>query len=192
MDNKKKEDELLSHNYDGIEEYDNDLPKWWVYLFVVTLVFGFVYVGYYHLGPGLSQEQALVLDLEEVEKAKKRKAEKEARAPKVEVVNLALAVKEPSRISNGKEVYAGKCASCHGMDGGGMIGPNLTDAYWIHGGSIEQIKMTIEKGVLEKGMLAWKGVISDDEIINVVAYIDSLKGTSPANPKAPQGELVSQ
>lgn len=192
MDNKKKEDELLSHNYDGIEEYDNDLPKWWVHLFIITAVFGVVYVLYYHLGPGLSQEEVLVLDLEQIEKDKKLKAEKEASAPKEESVDLAMLVTDSSRIASGKEVFTGKCASCHGPDGGGTIGPNLTDNYWIHGGSLEQIKGVIEKGVLEKGMLAWKGILKDDEIINVISYIHSIKGTTPTNPKAPQGEPAEQ
>lgn len=191
-DKKKKEDELLDHNYDGIEEYDNDLPNWWKYLFVLTVVFGLIYVPYYHMGPGLSQEETLVLDLQKIEKDKKLKEEKAALAPKAEVVDLAAVVADPDKIKKGKEVFATNCASCHGVDGGGIIGPNLADAYWIHGGTPEMIKMTIENGVLDKGMLAWKGVLKDNDILSLVAYVKSLNGTTPANPKAPQGELVKE
>ena len=189
-DNKKKEDELLSHNYDGIEEYDNDLPNWWKYLFVVTLVFGFVYVIYYHMGPGQSQEEVLVDHLAMIEKEKAIKAEKEAAMAKDSTVDLAAIVGDANMISKGKDVFVGKCAACHRADGGGMIGPNLTDNYWIHGGSLEQIKAVIENGVLDKGMLAWKGQISDTEINSVLAYIVSIKGSNPANPKEPQGDEV--
>ena len=191
-DKKKKEDELLNHNYDGIEEYDNDLPKWWKNLFLLTVIFGVVYVGYYELGPGLSQEETLVLDLEKIEKDKKLKEEKEALEPKSETVDLALIAADHEKIEEGKEVFVGKCASCHGPNGGGLIGPNLADSYWIHGGKLENIKMTIENGVLDKGMLAWKGVLKEEEILAVVAYVHSINGTTPTNPKPPQGDLYKE
>ncbi len=191
-ENKKKEDELLHHNYDGIEEYDNDLPKWWQWLFWLGIVYGFVYVAYYHVGPGLSQEETLVLDLEKIEKDRKKSAEKALLEEAEKPIDLALLVKDSKLITKGKEVYQGKCAACHGISGGGVIGPNLTDDFWIHGGDLNSIKKTIENGVLEKGMLAWKGVIKDEEINAVVAFIDSIHASNPENPKAAQGELFKK
>jgi cytochrome c oxidase cbb3-type subunit 3 len=97
-------------------------------------------------------------------------------------------------LTNGKKVFtANNCGSCHRNDGGGnAIGPNLTDAYWIHGGSIRNIFVTINKGVVEKGMPAWGKAMSPSDVRNVAFYIMSLQGTNPPNPKAPQGELFEQ
>ena len=180
----KKPDELLDSNYDGIKEYDNDLPKWWRALFYITIIFGVVYVIYYQFGPGLSSEERLARQLEEIREHNvvAHKALKETTGDE-----LSELVKNPERLAQGKAVFAAKCGVCHGANGEGLVGPNLTDEYWIHGSKITDIKMTIENGVLDKGMLAWKGVLSNDEIDNVSAYIYSLKNSNPANPKAPQG-----
>jgi len=114
-DNRKKEDELLDHSYDGIEEYDNDLPKWWLWLFWLGIAYGFVYVFYYHVGPGISQEETLVLDLAKIEKDKKRHEEKLALEKNNQPLSLEEYVKDPKFLAQGKEVFFGKCGSCHGM-----------------------------------------------------------------------------
>ncbi len=180
----KNMDELLNSNYDGIQEYDNDLPRWWVALFYITIAYAVVYVGYYHLGPGPNSEEGLASSLAAIESRK-------VVAPKAVVADadaLLALVSDQTRLASGKAVYTARCVACHGPDGQGLVGPNLTDEYWIHGGKISDIQKTVREGVLEKGMLAWKGVIPDAEIDDVTAFVYSIRGTNPANPKAPQGD----
>ena len=95
-------------------------------------------------------------------------------------------------IDHGKNVYAQNCAACHRVDGGGQIGPNLTDDYWLHGAALEDIHKTVADGVLEKGMPPWSKVLKPAQLDAVVAYVATLKGTSPPNAKEPQGNRVVQ
>lgn len=181
-----KHEETLEHEYDGIRELDNPLPGWWLATFYGTIVFALLYVGYYHLGTGPSLVEELQRDMAEIsEKAKP------AEGPSGPDESALLAVLEdPAALRLGKEQYAAKCASCHGNQGEGSIGPNLTDAYWIHGdGSITAIATVVSDGVAAKGMPPWKGLLKEDELVAVVGFVKSLKGTKPANAKAPQGEL---
>jgi cytochrome c oxidase cbb3-type subunit 3 len=177
-----KKDELLDSNYDGIQEYDNDLPKWWSNLFIITIVFALIYVPYYMLGFGPSSKQDLDQQLAGIKAVSAKPAASSAE------IDLVAISRDAARIGKGREVFAAKCSPCHASDGGGLVGPNLTDQVWIHGGKLSEIRHTIEVGVPEKGMLAWKGLISNDEIFDVVAFIRSIRGTHPANPKEPQGE----
>lgn len=184
----REQDELLDSNYDGIQEYDNSLPRWWLILFYITIAIAPFYTWYYHFSTGQSYEQQLPGELAKLEEQRRVvAAAQSAAAGKVDLVAL---VQDSGAVAKGKEVYLGRCAACHGNLGEGLVGPNLVDAYWIHGGKIEDIKHTIEIGVLEKGMLAWKGVLSDEDINAVVAFVWSIRGTTPPNSKAPQGELV--
>ena len=182
-----KKDELLDSNYDGIQEFDNDLPRWWLALFVATVVFSVGYWIYYSFGPGLSPHQLLAMEMERAEKLKG------AVVPDLfgESDVLAL-VKDAAEMDKAKANYTARCAACHGPDGGGIVGPNLTDRFWIHGAKAAEIHKVIENGVLEKGMLPWKGVLSPADIRAMVAYVRTLKGTTPTNPKAPQGEEVKE
>lgn len=182
----KKQDELLAHNYDGIQEYDNSLPGWWVGLFWVTVIFGVIYVGYYVFGPGLSQEQTLALELKQIE-ATKQAAPAQERS---EAMMLAM-VSNASDVQAGKAVFDGKCVPCHGAQAQGIVGPNLTDDYWIHGGTLLEIRKTIVEGVPAKGMVSWRGLLTDKEIDSVVAYIRTLHGSNPPGAKAQEGQLVS-
>ena len=178
--------ELLNHNYDGIEEYDNDLPRWWIYLFWLTVVFGVGRIIYTHVLPGNLQEERVAVQMAELDQI--RAAHAKSRPEMGDAQLLALAANVET-VRKGQEVFMKNCLACHGPQGGGLIGPNLTDDHWIHGGKISNIKQTVENGVLEKGMLKWKGAIPDSEIEAVVAYIWTLHGTNPANPKAPEGQL---
>lgn len=188
MGNDKKIDKLLNSNYDGIQEYDNDLPRWWLILFYITIGWSAVYVVYYLvLGIGKTQTQILA---EEMEAAKQQQASVSSSSAEVGESELLAFTKDASFVQAGKQVFVAKCLACHGPEGQGLVGPNLTDKNWIHGGKITDTKKVIENGVLEKGMLAWKGVLSDNEINQVVAFIYTLRGTAPANPKAPQGDIV--
>lgn len=181
------EDRAFNAAYDGIQEYDNNLPRWWVWLFYGTIVFAVGYVIYYHAGgPGLSQEELLALDMKHAE-------EQKAAAPKplgASADTLLALVQSPEALARGKVVYGEKCGVCHGGEGQGMIGPNLVDKYWLHGGDIVSIQKTIKVGVVEKGMLAWEGMLPAADIDRVTAYLWSLRGTNPSNPKPPQGDLV--
>jgi cytochrome c oxidase cbb3-type subunit 3 len=176
-------DELLDHNYDGIHEFDNDLPPWWKYGFYFTIVFAVGYMFYYHV--------SRTGQLQGAEYA----AEMQQAALFVPVGSddpNQLTTYQPltalADISTGKSVFATNCAPCHGASAEGKVGPNLTDEYWLHGGEVNHIYKTIKFGVNGKGMVAWKGKLSGKQILQVSSYVLSLKGTKPANAKPPQGE----
>ncbi|MCB0327953.1 MAG: c-type cytochrome [Bdellovibrionales bacterium] len=178
-----EKDQVRQTKYDGIEEYDNQLPTWWKITFYITLVFGFFYwMFYYTFDQGRSQKELL-------EKAQASYQEKVERlAPKIDQVDFAALSQDAVILTQGHEVFESYCKSCHGDHAQGLIGPNLTDEYWIHGGEPREIVEIIEKGVIEKGMTPWKGVLSSTDIYHVVAYVLSLEGSEPSNAKAPQGE----
>ena len=183
-------DELLSHSYDGIEEYDNDLPKWWVWLFWLTIVFGVIRVGYYHFGPGMLQEEELAASMMELEEIRAAATPKNAPAANADSI-LAL-VNDSSALEEGKSIYAANCAACHMAEGQGLVGPNLTDDYWIHGGTPLEIREVIVEGVPAKGMIPWKDKLTPEQTDKVTAFIWTLRGSNPPNPKEPQGELVER
>ncbi len=181
---KKPEGKLLDHNYDGIQELDNPLPKWWVQLFYATIVFAILYFSYYTFGFGPSLAEAHDQKLQAMAAAKM--------APKAEKEETAITFESTKEVlANGNKIYQSNCAACHKADGGGLIGPNLTDAYWIHGkGTNKDIYMVISNGVVSKGMIAWKDLLDPKEIEAVVVYIQSLKGSTPPNAKAAEGQKV--
>ncbi|MCB0345201.1 MAG: c-type cytochrome [Bdellovibrionales bacterium] len=182
-------DELLDHNYDGIQEYDNDLPKWWIWLFVLTLMYGAGYIVYRHGSAGMDQESLLAREMEKHE-ALRAEIESKQKPEAVGADALLALVSDASAVERGKAVFAAKCAVCHGAQAQGLVGPNLTDDYWLHGGAITDVHSVVVNGVVEKGMQSWKGFISDQEIGEVVAFIWTLHGSNPPDPKKPQGDLV--
>lgn len=187
---KKLDENLTDHNYDGIHELDNPLPNWWVSLFYGTIGFSVIYMILFTFFIPSAGARA---DKKVDELLGRNEAKAEAAAPAEASADAAPGQfpSGPEALKKGGAVFAGKCAVCHGPQGQGMIGPNLTDAYWIHGKGTEadMYKVVIE-GVPEKGMISWKTMLSDEEIRAVVVYMKTLQGTSPANPKAPQGEKV--
>lgn len=183
-------DIMLDHNYDGIRELDNHLPPWWVNLFYITILFAGVYMWYYHFGgtgPSSADEYKI-----SVEKAKKEMAT--ALAGKANAVDEAsvTALTDASALSDGENTFKSTCAACHGQKGEGMVGPNLTDEYWLHGGGIKNVFKTIKYGVPEKGMIAWASQLKPSDIQKVASYILTLKGSNPPNPKAPQGSVWTE
>lgn len=178
-------DQLLDHESDGIQEYDNDLPRWWLYLFLFTIVWGGIYVVYFHFSGRPTPRE--MLDQEIAQGGLKSPAPQGG--GESEKLNWAVLVADNSVRTLGKQVFLSKCAPCHLEQGQGLVGPNLTDDYWIHGGKPEQIHATIQNGVPEKGMVAWKALLKKDELVAVAAHVISLRGTHPPNPKAPQGNL---
>jgi cytochrome c oxidase cbb3-type subunit 3 len=180
----------LGHNYDGIRELDNRLPPWWLYGFYVTIVFAGIYLWRYHVShtaPLSGEEYAIAMAKAEAEK----EAYLKKSANNVDE-NTVVLLTDASALAAGKNVFATNCAACHLTDGGGSVGPNLTDDYWLHGGSVKDIFKTVKYGVPEKGMRSWKEDLSPMQISQVTSYIKSLKGTKPANPKEPQGSLFEE
>ncbi len=186
----KEKDIMLDHGFDGIYELDNSLPPWWVAMFYITIVLGVGYFGYYHvLGWGLSSAEEYALEMEAAEEAKA--AFLENQADLVDETNV-IALEDAQALSMGETVFKVNCAACHGQLGEGGVGPNLTDAYWIHGGDVKDIFKTIKYGVPEKGMIAWSSQLRPADIQRLSSYILTLQGTNPPNPKEPQGELYQQ
>lgn len=180
---------LTGHVYDGIEELDNSLPRWWVNLFYLTIVFSVGYFAYYELGQGPSILTEYERSKNEVELITFAKTQS---TPQSSEEDLRALLKSPENIKTGKEIFLTKCASCHGSLGEGGIGPNLTDDYWIHGGKMTEIAKTISEGVLDKGMPPWKVVLKPEEVNSVTAFVKSIRGSNPPNAKGPQGELIHE
>ncbi|TYZ06914.1 c-type cytochrome [Hymenobacter lutimineralis] len=179
----KNKDELMGHDYDGITEFDNDLPPWWKYGFYVTIVFAVAYMGYYHVA------QAGQLQTAEYE-TEMQQATLLVSADNDDPNKLTTyaALKAPADLDAGKTIFTTNCAPCHGPNAEGKVGPNLTDEYWLHGGEINHVYKTIKFGVTSKGMVAWKGKLSGKQILQVSSFIASLKGSKPAGAKEPQGD----
>ncbi|MBT8285995.1 MAG: c-type cytochrome [Flavobacteriaceae bacterium] len=178
---------ILDHNYDGIKELDNKLPPWWVYLFYATILFGVVYLARFHVFNDYDQ------DLEyEMEVAEAQAAIEEYRKTAKDLVdvNTVTLLTDASDLKAGQVIFDTNCAVCHMTDGGGGIGPNLTDPYWILGGGIKNVFKTISEGGRDgKGMIAWKQTLKPSEMAQVASYVLSFQGKTSANPKDAEGEL---
>ena len=179
----------LDHEYDGIRELDNHLPPWWLALFYGSIVFGIIYIfGYHVAGWWPLQEEEY--------------ATEEARAAEVMQANLGTEGiidettitynDDPAFLAEGKKVFDQICMACHRADGGGSVGPNLTDNYWLHGGDIKDIFITIKNGVPGTSMTSWEKALSAKQIGQVSSFVYSLKGSNPPDPKAPEGVLVGE
>lgn len=175
----KKDPLLLDHDADGIQELDNNLPRWWVWLFYLCILFSGVYLTYYHvLGKGDLQIAAYRREMTAGD------ALKNAAQAQFEASLSSLAPsKNEALLARGGQVYMTYCSPCHRPDAGGLVGPNLCDDYWIHGSTYADNLKVIINGVPEKGMLTWKGVLTPYDIQAVASYIYTLRGTTPPNPK---------
>lgn len=178
--------ELLGHSYDGIQEYDNPLPGWWLWIFWITIAITPLYILHYHFGEGAGVQASY-----DAERAEWSAAEA-ARAMESGVVSeetLAALTKDAATLAAGEALFKTNCVACHGDKGEGKIGPNLTDAYWIHGGTLVDIHRTINDGVPDKGMLAWGKTLSPDDVRRITAYVGSRRGLDVPG-LAPQGQKV--
>jgi len=183
----EEKDIEMHHHYDGIRELDNSLPPWWLYLFYITIAWGIGYFAYYHMSDmGTNQEQEYVQAIEEAEIQKA--AFLASQADVVDEKNVVY-LEDPTALTEGKEIFLANCAVCHGQQGEGGVGPNFTDKYWLHGGSINEIFTVIKYGVPAKGMVAWNNQLRPGVIQKVSSFIWSLQGTNPPNQKEPQGTL---
>ncbi len=177
----------LGHNYDGIRELDNRLPPWWLYGFYLTIIFGCIYLYQYHVAqsaPLSKEEFTIAMDKAAVEK----EAYLKKSANKVDENTVTYLI-GAADVAAGKKIFTTVCVACHLADGGGSVGPNLTDNYWIHGGGIKDIFKTLKYGWPEKGMKSWKEDYTPQQLAQIASYVKSLVGTKPAKPKEPQGVL---
>ena len=178
---------LIQHDYDGIRELDNMLPRWWVWGFVFTVVFAGVYLWRFevaHSAPNSIQEFHIAMAQAEEQK----EAYLKHAASNIDENTVTL-MTDATTIDEGRKLFTSNCSPCHGDRGQGIVGPNLTDDYWLHGGSIHDVFKTIKYGYPEKGMKSWKDDFAPMQIASIASFVKSLHGTNPVNPKAPQGEL---
>ena len=175
---------LMHHDYDGIQELDNDLPPWWKYGFYLTIVMGIVYLYVYANGiaPDSPEEYEIAVTEGNILKAQYLAD----MANSINEDNVELA--DVAGVTKGKSLFVKKCKTCHGANAEGLSGPNLTDEYWLHGGDIKSIFKTVKYGVPAKGMISWKDQLSPQEMQQVSSFILSLQGSNPPNAKDPQGE----
>ncbi len=178
---------ILDHNYDGIKELDNALPPWWLYGFYFTILVSVIYLARYHIFDGMTQGQEYEVEVAEAAKAIE---EYKKTAKDLVDVNTVVLLTDASDLSAGKSIFQANCVVCHMADGGGGIGPNLTDEYWVLGGGIKNVFNTISEGGRSgKGMVAWKQSLKPSEMQQVASYVLTFQGTTPANPKDPEGEI---
>lgn len=184
-----EKDVMLEHNYDGIRELDNRMPPWLRYIFLGTVCFAAVYLlvfQVYHIGKNPTEEYA-----EELKKADAQKATMLLTAGSSVDESTVKLLTDAASLSAGKIIFLSKCAPCHGQLGEGNVGPNLTDDYWLHGGTVNDIFKTVRYGVPSKGMVSWNGILNPEEMAAVASYITTLHGSNPPNAKAPQGVIAA-
>lgn len=182
-------DELLDHNYDGIQEYDNPIPGWLAAMLYGTIVAAVVYTFWYGFNMGPSIQTEYLLENKTLEKEWAAYYAKNPIVPP-STEELAAAAKDPALLALGKKTFETSCTPCHGPQAQGLIGPNLTDDHWLHGGKMTEIYATVVKGVAGKGMPPWGRALGPDKLKGVVAYVRTLQGSNPPNPKAPEGTKV--
>ncbi|SMO45623.1 cbb3-type cytochrome c oxidase N-terminal domain-containing protein [Solitalea koreensis] len=183
-------DLLMDHDYDGIKELDNKMPPWFLWLFRVTIVFAVVYLGYYHvMGSGKLQ---IAEYKEEVAKAQKQIEEYRKKAANLVDETNVTQITDVNQLKEAQVIFKSTCAACHGQLGEGSVGPNLTDDYWLHGGSLKDIFKTIKYGVPEKGMKSWQQDFSPSQIQLLASYIKTLHNSNPPNAKEKQGDLYTE
>jgi cytochrome c oxidase cbb3-type subunit 3 len=172
------------HEFDGIKELDNPLPPWLKYIFYVTIVLSVSYL----ILVFVFEDDSIIQQKEYRKEMIAARAKTEIAAKEETVKAAAAPMTQEQILAAGKIIFDKTCVVCHGKYGEGLVGPNFTDEYWIHGGKPEDLKKTIVDGVIEKGMISYKSQFNNKQIDQVIAYILSLQGTNPPNQKAPQGE----
>lgn len=182
----KEKDIMIDHDFDGIKELDNNIPPWFNILFYGTIVISIFYMLNYHVfkfSPLSAEEYS-----EEIRIATEQRNELIRTGAFINETTVKF-LHDEGTLNEGKNVFGTNCSSCHGMQGGGLIGPNLTDDYWIHGGSVVDVFKTVKYGVPAKGMISWQSQLNPKQIQAVSNYILSLKGSNPPNPKQPEGQI---
>lgn len=179
----------MDHAYDGIQEYDNPLPGWWKAIFAGSIVFAAMYGFYFHIANwGKSPAQTYAADLAAFND--KKSIRDRAEAANVNEAALARNALDAKLVEHGAEVFAAKCVACHAEGGKGNIGPNLTDSFQIHGASRMEMFATVRDGVSGTAMIAWGEQLPAADILDVVAYVATIRGQNVEGGKAPQGQRV--
>lgn len=184
-----EEQDRVIHEIDGIQEYDNKLPNWWLYTLYGAILFAAVYWFHYHVAKFGEGPEALYRA--EMDKVAAEQAATAKSSPVMTAEALMTLAKDKGTVEQGKQAFLTTCASCHRNDGGGVVGPNLTDEFWLHGGAPEKVYKSVKEGWAEKGMPAWGPVLGSERTAAVTAYVLSLRGTNVAGGKAAQGERES-
>ncbi len=186
----REEDIMLDHDYDGIKELDNVLPPWWVYLFYGTIIFAAVYLVRFHIIGDYTQAEEFNKEVELAELEKSKLPKDAAEEVSYETV---VVLTDATSLAKGKEIFTNACAACHKVDGGGLVGPNLTDKHWINGGGIKNVFKLISEGSKNNpSMVAWKANLSSKDIQSVASYILTLEGSNPPGAKAAEGEIWTE
>ena len=177
------------HEYDGIKELDNRLPPWWLYGFYISIAFAVIYMFRFYFLDMPRQEDEFQTEM--------LKAKEDVKVYLASLDNLidessVTLATEAVDLGAGKAIFEQNCAVCHAADGGGGVGPNLTDKYWLHGGDMPSIFSTIKYGVPSKGMISWEAQLSPKKMQQVASYIYLMEGTTPAKAKEPQGDLFER
>ncbi len=178
------EAQLLEHEYDGIREYDNPLPRWWVWMFAGSFLFSIGYFFHYHISHnGTSIAESYEQDMRE---ARELEAKQSLSQPVTEE-SLTKLTLDSALMTDAGVLFVARCAPCHGEHAQGIIGPNLTDGSWIHGhGSLTDIYGVVEGGVAAKGMPAWGRLLTPVELRKVVAYVGTQRDKNVPG-KPPEG-----
>jgi cytochrome c oxidase cbb3-type subunit III len=182
----REKDIMFDHDFDGIKELDSKIPPWFSWLFIITIIFAAYYMIDYHIiGSGQVQYD------EYAQEVKISSLEREALIKSGAFVNeeTVTLLSDATALDAGKNIFQTNCIACHAADGGGIVGPNLTDDYWIHGGGIKNVFKVIKYGVVAKGMISWQTQLNPNQMQEVASYVLSLHGTTPAAPKQPEGEI---
>jgi cytochrome c oxidase cbb3-type subunit 3 len=177
---------MFEHDFDGIRELDNKVPPWFNILFYGTIIFGIIYMLVFHVfrlkplstGEYVAEVRAADMQREELIKTGAFVNEETVKQ-----------LTDPESIQAGKDIFMKNCTPCHGLNGEGTVGPNLTDDYWLQGGGIKNIFKTIKYGVPAKGMITWQNLLNPKQIQEAASYVMSLHGTNPPNGKPPEGNL---
>ena len=179
----ERRDVVRDHDFDGIQEFDNQLPLWWVGTFGLTILLAlFWWTARFTFGT-----EPTIREIHDQQFASLMKLQEEKLGKPLTDEEVLAAAENPEALADGKKTFDTTCFACHGKLGEGKIGPNLTDSYWIHGGAPSQIAATISKGVPEKGMPSWRTSMKRDKILHAAGYVASLKGSNPPGAKEPQG-----
>lgn len=197
MENKVEKSQLIEgldtnptdHEYDGIIELDNALPPWWLYMFYGTIIFSIIYaIMFFGMGEFNQQDE---LKAEYALAAKKIEAYQKEHGAAIDENSVVL-ITAADKLADGKVIYEKNCVACHALNGGGGVGPNFTDDYWMHGNTIEDVFKVVKYGVPEKGMIPWEAQLNPEQIQNVSSYIlNEFTGKNVAGGKEPQGEKVN-
>jgi cytochrome c oxidase cbb3-type subunit 3 len=177
----------MGHDFDGIHELNNPTPPWWRYGFYCSIVFGVIYFWRFqiaHSAPSQLEELAIA----ETAAAEEKTAYLKNAANNIDEKSVKL-LTDPADLATAQKLFSSNCAPCHGPQGQGVVGPNLTDDYWLHGGKINEVFTTIKYGVADKGMKSWKGDFSPRQLAQLASYIKSIHGSNPPDPKEKQGTL---